>query len=265
MAKQRSASIELTSFNCPHCGSLAHQTWYTLHLQQMGKNNHPSVPSDEFISHVKNNPNPRISANGELFKSFQRIHEVFLKKCDEVYTRQELGNVAASECFSCDKFTLWLHWKIIYPAMRLGEEANEDLSAEVRRDYDEARTVLDLSPRAAAALLRLCIQKICGELGENGSDLNQDIGKLVARGLDVRVQQALDVVRVVGNNAVHPGQIDLRDDRTTATQLFRLVNLIAEKMITEPKHVEAMFNTLPENARAQIAKRDTQRQRTEKT
>jgi acetyl/propionyl-CoA carboxylase alpha subunit len=71
------------------------------------------------------------------------------------------------------------------------------------------------------------------------------------------VQKALDVVRVIGNNAVHPGQIDLRDDRRTAETLFGLVNLICEKMITEPKHVEAVYEKLPESARHAIEKRDT--------
>ena len=139
--------------------------------------------------------------------------------------------------------------------MRRGDEPNEDLPADIRRDYEEARSVLDLSPRAAAALLRLCIQKICHQFSGDGKDLNRDIAHLVGQGLDTRVQQALDIVRVVGNNAVHPGQIDLRDDRKVATQLFRLVNLIAERLITEPKHVQEMFDALPEKARAQIESR----------
>lgn len=67
---------------------------------------------------------------------------------------------------------------------------------------------------------------------------------------------ALDVVRVIGNEAVHPGQVDLRDDRDTATRLFGLVNLIAEKMISEPKHVAAMYNALPQPKLKAIEDRD---------
>ena len=62
---------------------------------------------------------------------------------------------------------------------------------DVRRDYEEASAILDASPRGAAALLRLAIEKLCKELGENGRDLNADIASLVRKGLDPRVQKAL--------------------------------------------------------------------------
>jgi Protein of unknown function (DUF1348)/Domain of unknown function (DUF4145) len=72
--------------------------------------------------------------------------------------------------------------------------------------------------------------------------LNDAIALLVRNGLDARVQKALDVVRVIGNDALHPGQIDV-DDRSTAETLFGLVSLICEKMIIEPKHVEEVYAT----------------------
>lgn len=63
-------------------------------------------------------------------------------------------------------------------------------------------------------------------------------------------------VRVIDNNAVHPGSIDLRDDRATAESLFRLLNLISENMISEPKHVDKIYATLPPNVLAAIETRD---------
>jgi hypothetical protein len=115
---------------------------------------------------------------------------------------------------------------------------------------------LDASPRGASALLRLAVQKLCKKLGENGENINQDIASLVRKGLDPRVQMALDVVRLIGNDAVHPGQIDLRDDRQTAEMLFGLVNLVCEKMISEPKHVDEVYAKLPESKRKAIEERD---------
>ena len=133
---------------------------------------------------------------------------------------------------------------------------NPDLPDNISKDYEEAGTIVELSPRGAAALLRLCIQNLCKYLGEPGKNLNDDIGALVAKGLDERVQQALDTVRVLGNEAVHPGTLDLKDDRQTVKKMFGLVNMIAKEMITLPGERDDLFNTLPENAREAIDKRD---------
>jgi hypothetical protein len=102
--------------------------------------------------------------------------------------------------------------------------AHPDTPDTVKVDFDEARSVFGRSPRSSAALLRLSIQRICIHLGLPGKNLNEDIGKLVAAGLPIEIQQSLDIVRVVGNNQVHPGTLDVRDDPETAEHLFELVN-----------------------------------------
>lgn len=119
------------------------------------------------------------------------------------------------------------------------------MSDDIKRDYNEAGSIVFQSPRGAAALLRLAIQKLCKELGEPGKDLNRDIQSLVDKGLNEPVQQALDAVRVIGNEAVHPGTMDLRDDRATAMTLFGLVNLIVEEMVTRKNRAISVYSTLP--------------------
>lgn len=80
----------------------------------------------------------------------------------------------------------------------------------------------------------------------------------MADGLPKPVQQALDTVRVVGNNAVHPGKIDLRDDIETAERLFDLVNIIAQDRISKPNAVAEMYEkVVPETTRKAIEKRDS--------
>jgi hypothetical protein len=132
---------------------------------------------------------------------------------------------------------------------------NPDLSDDIQQDYQEARAIVGRSPRGAAALLRLCIQKICRQLGEPGKNINDDIGALVKKGLPRRIQQALDIVRVVGNDAVHPGQIDI-DNEETAKTLFRLVNVIADRMISEELQINEIYQLLPRDKLHQIEKRD---------
>lgn len=165
-------------------------------------------------------------------------------------------NVAFSSCFNCNEIALWLYDKFIWPSIITVAPPNVDLPDNIRSDYLEAADIFRLSSRGAAALLRLAIQKLCKELGESGKNINTDIASLVKKGLDIRVQKALDIVRVVGNNAVHPGQLDIQDDIQTAERLFRLVNMIADIMISQPKSLNLMFQSLPEPARAAIEARD---------
>lgn len=160
-------------------------------------------------------------------------------------------------CTHCGKYSIWLNGIMINPEDSVVDPVNQDLSSDIQADYNEAASIMQRSPRGAAALLRLVVQKVCIQLGKDGKDLNQDIGQLVKEGLPVKVQLALDTVRVIGNEAIHPGQMDLKDDQATAVHLFKLVNFIAEKMITEPKTVDELFGKVPEGKKQQISQRDS--------
>ncbi len=159
-------------------------------------------------------------------------------------------------CAHCSNFSLWHNRLMIYPNSGSAPLPNSDLPKDIKDDYEEARSIVSLSPRGAAALLRLAIQKLCKHLGEKGHDLNADIKNLVKKGLHSNIQKSLDFVRVIGNNAVHPGQIDLKDNVKIAEKLFVLVNLISEAMITQPKHVDELYESLPQVQKEAINKRD---------
>ena len=171
---------------------------------------------------------------------------------------ETITNLKYCECSHCHEFTLWHLGRMILPSTGGAAMPNIDLPDDVKMDYEEARTILNKSPRGATALLRLAIQKLCIHLGEKGKNINEDIGNLVKKGLPIKVQQSLDIVRVIGNNAVHPGQIDLTDDVETASKLFVLLNIIADVMITQPKEVDNLFNSLPASQLAGIKHRDGQ-------
>ncbi len=175
---------------------------------------------------------------------------------DLIYSNRYLDEGSVCFCSHCGKYLIWRDGKMVSPDFAGIEPPNQDLSDVIIADYEEAASILQKSPRGAAALLRLAIQKLCKELGEDGKNINNNIKNLVSKGLPSAVQKSLDIVRVIGNDAVHPGQIDLRDDMETAKALFKLVNLIAEKMITEPKEVEEIYESLPGDKKQQIQKRD---------
>jgi len=150
---------------------------------------------------------------------------------------------------------------MIIPSDSPVQPHHTDMPEDIIPEYDEARSIFGRSPRAAAALLRLAAQKLMPILGEEGKNINDDIKSLVSKGLPIQVQQALDYCRVVGNHAVHPGEINLTDSPEIAQHLFEMLNFIVENRITQPKHIESLYQSLPDGAKEHIEKRDAPKQK----
>lgn len=209
----------LDAFNRPHCGAYAHQKWFNK------------------ASLSKGNPHEGFTHYGKPVKS-----------------------IAFSICSKCEKegkYAIWINKKMVYPTFSVAPLPTEDMPKDIKNDFLEAREIVNKSPRAAAALLRLALEKLVTDyLKAEGSNISQRIGDLVKKGLPEQTQKALDSVRVIGNEAVHPGQMNLKDDSETAVALFKLLNFIVEKTITESKEIDQIYNILPENKKEGIINRD---------
>jgi len=165
------------------------------------------------------------------------------------------NQIKVGTCQHCEKNTVWIVNKMYYPDNGNAPFPNPDMPIAVKAIYQEAASIQQKSPRGAAALLRLAIQLLCKELGEPGKNINSDIANLVKKGLPPIVQQSLDILRVTGNDAVHPGQIDTEDPDVVAN-LFKLLNLVVDYMITLPNQVSGIYNTLPTDKLDGIKGRD---------
>jgi len=190
-----------------------------------------------------------------ICNAYSRQYWYTLSYYDRGYYEMENSKIAI--CEHCKVPSYWVKEKMILPDISNIPLPNKDLPVEIQEDYNEARSILNKSPRGAAALLRLAIQKLCIVLGEEGKNINDDIKKLVEKGLPVQIQKSLDVLRVIGNNAVHPGSIDLKDNYELTVPLFTLLNLITDVMITQPNFVNDLYSKLPENLIKAIDIRDS--------
>lgn len=171
----------------------------------------------------------------------------------------QIPNLATSMCErpSCRRFALWHERQLIHPLVLTAPPPNPDMPDHIKALFEEARAVSLFSPRAAAALLRVAVEQLTEHLGERTGRLNDRIGRLVQRGLPRSVQQSLDAVRVIGNDAVHAtNAIQLNDQPDTAAALFRLVNLIVDRLIREEAEANSVYALLSENQRADIDRRD---------
>lgn len=162
----------------------------------------------------------------------------------------------ASRCDHCSEFTLWHDKKIMFPRQISVEAVNDDASEEVKNLYNEAALILGDSPRAAAALLRLALQVLLGEIGGKGENINTDIAAIVKGGADDQVQKALDILRIFGNSGSHPGKINIKENSELVKKMFGLINFVITKMISQRKEIDGLFNSLPEGVKKQIEGRD---------
>ena len=190
--KQVCPSVQEAAFNCPHCGALAHQSWFSLHAAGLPtKEPLPVIVSPENLAAINFEHIEDVKEREKLTRLASRMAEglPFLKESlNTKYLGLELYNTFVSRCFNCKDISIWIYDKLVHPRRGAVPPANSDLSKDIRQDYDEASSILDLSPRGAAALLRLAVQKICIELKQPGKNLNDDIGALVATdGLDPRI------------------------------------------------------------------------------
>lgn len=250
------------AFSCPHCGAYTTQYWHSLRsnpLKEEYPTPHFSDQSD--IDFIENEQGVPDEFKENFIKSVRENMSgfVLLRDTDSEYTRHSVTNLNLSKCYHCKKVSVWVHKNLIFPTRKSGAKPNTDLPEEIIKDFEEARSIVENSPRGAAALLRLCIQKLCIHLGEAGKKIDQDIAELVKKGLSPTVQKSLDIVRVIGNESVHPGTVDLNDDRDTALALFDLVNAITDQMISHPKRVDEMYSKLPQSKRDAIEKRDAKK------
>ncbi|MEX0734238.1 MAG: DUF4145 domain-containing protein [Steroidobacteraceae bacterium] len=262
MAKEfHPPSINETAFECPHCGAYTTQFWFELYADQIsGERRTPGFPDAEIRADFERDPNIPADSKEKFLERIDGIMAgLILLNRESHGTDYEVSNLHLSKCFNCKKVAAWIHRSLIFPHKRAGAAPNQDLPADIVSDFEEARAIVDISPRGAAALMRLVVQKLCGFLGESGKDLDEDIGNLVTKGLSPVIQQSLDSVRVVGNESVHPGTLDMKDNRDTATRLFGLVNSIADQMISHPKSVQALYDQLPPEKRAAIDARNARK------
>lgn len=248
--------VKETAFSCPHCGAYTTQSWYMLYARSLPEENPtPFIPSEADKERFSRSSSIAAEHRKGILDWIEKMLSglVYVEyQNDTTCCHNRVHNLHLTECYNCKKFAVWVHDRLLFPAKKTGFPPNEDLPPDVVRELEDAQEMADAFPRGAAALLRLCIQKLCVHLGEKGKNLDADIENLVKRGLNPLVQRSLDLVRVIGSEAVLPGAVDLRDDRDTVRTLFELLNAITDQMISHPKAVQAMYQKLPEAKRKAI-------------
>lgn len=219
--KDRGPRLKAPSFVCPHCEAFAQQEW-----------------PDVLMRH-------RVGQGTTV--------------------RQDHG-LEASRCAVCERYAIWrtstgvsedgpfINLQLLYPSGLAGPPAPEDLHPDLLSLYEEARSVASLSPRSASALVRLTLEGLLNHLYPDAGNLNEMIGAAAKAGLPDDVVRAMDVLRFNGNASVH--ELHREDTTETVAALFKILHVVVERLVTQPRQIAELHAALPEGVRKQIEKRD---------
>ena len=234
-------------FQCPRCRVVAQQKWLS--------NYKLSSVVSSIYSHIYHNYRVSIADyKQEAIENF--LTDVKSQFPDHIKS-YFANNLFIATCESCGKFSLWVDEEMVFPKEFPVEPPNADLNENIKALYNEASRIFLDSPKGSTAMLRLALQMLLKQIGKDGENINNDIKELVENGLSSKIQKALDLLRVVGNNAVHPGQINLDDNDEVALKLFKILNIIADEMITKPKEIDTLYEeVVPDETKEHINKRD---------
>lgn len=190
-----SPTLGSDKYQCPHCGVVSQQKWFDVRKA--------SESAIAIINHVFYDYRSSIrDYQQEAIAAFlDRVRGAYKQHMSEFIP----SGFSVATCGSCGKATLWVDKVLVFPRDTPAAPPNTDMGADIQALYLEAASIVVDSPRGATALLRLALQLLLKQLGKSGKNINNDIKDLVADGLSQRIQKALDLLRVVGNNAVHPG------------------------------------------------------------
>lgn len=137
--------LGLSAFSCAHCHALAHQDWYYAYAKNGEDNWIPSFWTEaEIENQIKNEElSPELA---DLLRAMAMYYPFRSEDGVHIYANW-MPNMVFSQCFSCKKSSVWINDKLLIPHEKFSIEANEDLPHHIRADFEEAASIVRLSPR----------------------------------------------------------------------------------------------------------------------
>lgn len=235
------------SFNCPHCRVYSRQEWGYLRSRDFNDEDYDSNTEYDGPELVDYNTGYEYPDSNIKYVGPDPLGDICLD-----------NSFAVSRCDHCKKWVLWKDLKIIYPRSITVDNPNPDMPEVAKKLYMESAQILQDSPRASAALLRLALQEILSKVVKGGknNDINTNIG-ILSQQEDETTQKALDLIRLKGNDAVHLGEIKIEEE--TAEYMHKLLNIIVQKIISNKKRIHDSYNNIPESKKKSIKRRDSKK------
>lgn len=212
-AKARSAPVfGQDACVCPRCDVFAQHSWHPVEYDPTWK---ATGNSANLLIQKPANPRAPIPVQGAFFQL----------------------------CSHCRQLSLWSQEELIRPLPNPpGPPPLDEAPRAVRDLHLEARAICQASPRGAAALLRLALDKLLVELGYSSGGLADRLKEARDGGtLSPQIYDAALAVKLLGDNGVHPGEIDLHELPTSAASMMEFLNLVVEETIIRERRIAAVL------------------------
>lgn len=224
MSEYVAPTFKSGAYHCPHCNAYSHMLWGDLTSNRA--KGHPKEIG--YICATCSHCNKENIWHVTLAESSLNSARSFLSRSQDGY--------------------------MVYPDTVIAPIPSDDIPEDIKKDYLEAASICQKSPRGAAALLRLATEKMFIELEKEHNAVDDPkkkthLATIIQSFKDKNVINetlfmVADSLRLAGNGAVHPGKIDSDDISEISIELFEFINLIVDKLITEPKKAKEIFDKI---------------------
>lgn len=210
------------TYTCPYCGC----------KQAFNSSNHVCETTHGFMSYISGKFAPE-----EAGVSIDMLHIT----CSNEQCRKV---IVIAYCPYTKK-----QWDLI--PENVYKQFPEYIPLQIRNDYQEACAIINNSPKAAATLLRRCLQGMIHDFwGIHEKNLNAEITALKDK-VTPSQWKALDGLRSMGNIGAHMEKdvnliIDI--DFTEATKLQKLIEVLLEKWYINRHDEEQLYEDIAQTA-----------------
>lgn len=120
-------------------------------------------------------------------------------------------------------------------------EPNEFMPQDAKDVFIEAQGIINASPRAACAMLRICVERMVNAKTTQGKTLAEKMKNL---DLTEKTRKIATICRLIGNDAVHGNVIDFsvgsEEARVVSQALTKFANRLADELFeTQSDEFEA--------------------------
>lgn len=188
---------------------------------------------------------------------FQTYREIVIDKEGHhpVKANSSTVNIEYFICPNCDNISLFatgIGENIKFPKQQVlplssAKQYPEYVPFQIRQDYQEAYSILELSPKASATLSRRCIQGMIHDRWHIVlKNLNQEISALKDK-IDPTLWSAIDALRQLGNIGAHMEKdinviVDIDSDE--AHKLLALVEILIKDWYIVPHEREELLSSI---------------------